>query len=285
MVTGKNKFNTFRVGHTKKEELHSTSTLLIESEVDQLSYAIIDKGESSCVGLCSIPIDVSNGRMERRSLLKELFQNDEILNFPFSKRAILMANRECVFIPEEVFDPEKLDFYIHSSFGENFVGKCFSNKIPELKNHLVFKVPDWLVSLYNETMSGVSLSHASAFLVESIFRLSKQQSKAIIHAHFKRSFFEFVIFKEGKMLFYNSFSYQTSEDIAYFIMYALKQWDIEENEISISGILNAESEELFWLRKYLGTMKNFPLDQLLPFPPALESPAAFINLLNPSHCE
>ena len=57
------------------------------------------------------------------------------------------------------------------------------------------------------------------------------------------------------MLFYNSFSYQTSEDIAYFIMYALKQWDIEENEISISGILNAESEELFWLRKYLGTMK------------------------------
>ena len=52
------------------------------------------------------------------------------------------------------------------------------------------------------------------------------------------NFFELFIFDKGKMLFYNSFSYETSEDIAYFIMYALKQWEIDGNEISVSGVLD-----------------------------------------------
>lgn len=285
MVTGKSKFNAFCVGQTKKEELYSTASLLIESELDQLSYAILNKANNQCIGLCALPLESSLGRMERRDLLKDIFAQDEVLNFPFSKRSVLMSNRECVFIPEEVFNENDLQYYIASSFGDSFQGECFAMKIPELKNYIVFKIPDWLMTIYREKLSGAAIQHSSAFLVGSIFRLSRQRPDTIIHAHFKRSFFELLIFKQGKMLFYNSFSYQTSEDIAYFIMYALQQWELKGNEMSVSGLLNAESEELFWLRKYLGEIKEFPAEELLSFPPALEAPSLFINLLNPSHCE
>ena len=285
MVTGKNKFNTFCVGQTKKEELYSTASLLIESEIDQLSYAILNNANSQCIGLCALALESSMGRMERRDLLKDIFAENEVLNFPFSKRSVLMSNRECVFIPEQVFHEDDLKYYIDASFGDNFKGECFATKIPELKNYIVFKIPDWLISIYREKLSGATIQHSTAFLVGAIYRLSRQRSETIIHAHFKRSFFELLIFKQGKMLFYNSFSYQTSEDIAYFIMYALQQWELEGNEMSVSGLLNADSEELFWLRKYLGEIKEFPAEELLSFPPALETPSLFLNLLNPSHCE
>lgn len=281
METGKNSKDTYCVGLVKKEELQTSYSLLIESEIDQLSFAILDNKDKECVGLCSIAIE----RIHRREALNEVLATNEILNFPFSKRSILMANRECVFIPEEIYVEEKNDFYIEASFGDNFKGKCFSKKLPELNNYIVFKVPEWLLKQFDEHLSGATISHSSAFLVESIYRISKQKEETIIHAHFKRSFFELVIFKNGKMLFYNSFLYQTSEDIAYFIMYALSQWEIDGRSISVSGVLDQDSDELYWLRKYLSEITIFPDEQLLPFPPAIEQPSTFINLLNPSLCE
>lgn len=285
METGKNKFDTFCVGQTKREELRTTDKLLIESELNLISYAIIDKKAKQCVGLCSVPIDSSLGRMERRAFYKELITVDPVINFPFSSRQLLLSNRECVFIPEEIFKEEELDNYISSSFGNDFAGRCFSMKMPELKNHLVFKVPEWLFKLYKEKLSGSSIVHATAYLVESVYRISRQLNELVVHAHFKRASFELIIVDNGRMLFYNSFSYQTSEDIAYFIMYALKQWEIEDTKISISGHFDAESDELYWLRKYLTKIISFPSNAFTPYPASLEKPATYINLLNPSLCE
>ena len=101
----------------------------------------------------------------------------------------------------------------------------------------------------------------------------------------KSRFLSWLFFKEGKMLFYNSFPYQTSEDIAYYIMYALKLWEVNGEEITISGIFNDESEELSWLKKYVKSIKLFPIDELAPYPASLETPTSFINLLNPTLCE
>jgi len=285
METGRNKFDIFCVGQTKKDELQSIDKLLIESELNQISYAIIDKKAKQCVGLCSVPIGSSLGRMERRAFYKEFLSVNHIINFPFSERQVLLSNRECVFIPEEVFNEEEMEMYISSSFGSDFAGKCYFMRMPELKNYLVFKVPEWLIKLYDEQLSGASIKHASAYLVESVYRLSRQLNELVVHAHFKRASFELVIVEKGKLLFYNSFTYQTSEDIAYFIMYALKQWGIEDSKISISGLLDTTSDELHWLRKYLTNIISFPDDAFSPYPASLENPSSYINLLNPSLCE
>ena len=125
METGKNSLDTFCVGQTKKEELHSAFTLLIESEFDHLSYSIIDKKANQCVGLCSFSIPSSFERMERRENIHEILSTDEILNFSFASRLILMANRECVFIPEEIFDETLCESYLNSSFGEMYTGRCY----------------------------------------------------------------------------------------------------------------------------------------------------------------
>lgn len=285
METGKSKFDITCVGQIKKEELRTADKLLIESDLNIISYAIIDKKAKQCVGLCSAPINTSLGRMERRKFYEEFLVENQLINFPFSSRQILISTRECVFIPEEIYNKDELELYIDASFESNFSGKYFSMKMPELKNHLVFKAPEWLVNLYNDKLSGASIVHSTYYLVESIFRMSSQTNELIVHAHFKRTFFELVIFDKGIFQFYNSFSYQTSEDIAYFIMYALKQWGIENNKISISGHLDSKSDELYWLKKYLTEIVELPNDAFSPYPAALENPSSFINLLNPALCE
>lgn len=281
METGKNNQATYSIGTTNVKELQTSFSLIIESEVDQLSYAILDKKANQCVGLSSFRLDGIN----RREKLADLLSTNEVLNYPFSNRSILLSNRECVFIPEEIYAEEKNDFYIKSSFDVNYEGTCFSQKLAPLSNYCVFKAPDWLLSQFNEYISGASIVHSSAYLAEALYRLSLQTDGIMTHIHFKKTFFEMYMFDKGKMLFYNSFSYQTSEDIAYFIMYALTQWEVKQNAISVSGTLDEESDELYWLRKYLQKITVFPTSELLSYPAAIEKPAAYINLLNPSLCE
>ena len=281
METGASRQAIYAIGKTNVSELQSSYSLIIESQIDQFSYAILDKKANLCVGLSSFKIDSLN----RRENLKELLATNEVLNFPFSNRSILMANRECVFIPEEIFSTEKQDFYIESSFDVNYEGKCFSQKLDQLSNYCVFKTPQWLMNLYNEHLSGATIVHSTAYLAEALYRLSMQSEGVMTHVHFKRSFFEMFIFDQGKMLFYNSFPYQTSEDIAYFIMYALTQWEVKDKAISVSGVLDEESDELYWLRKYLQHIDVFPAAELISCPAAIEKPSTYINLLNPSLCE
>lgn len=281
METGKNSQATYSIGTTNVKELQASFSLIIESEIDQFSYAILDKKANQCVGLSSFRLDGVN----RREDLKDILSTNEVLNFPFSNRTILLSNRECVFIPEEIFAEEKNDFYIKSSFDVNYEGSCFSQKLAQLTNYCVFKAPSWLLNLYNEHLSGASIVHSSAYLAEALYRLSLRTEGIMTHVHFKKTFFEMYIFDQGKMLFYNSFSYQTSEDIAYFIMYALTQWEVKDKAISVSGVLDEESDELYWLRKYLQNITVFPKTELLSYPAAIERPTAYLNLLNPSLCE
>jgi hypothetical protein len=281
MEIGRNSLSSYEVGQTKVEELETTQSLLIESEIDQLSYAILDKKANQCVGLSVFPID----RVNKREKVKALLSSDKVLSYPFSSRSILMANRECVFIPEEIYKEEELALYVSASFADTFEGQYFSKRLPELHNYLVFKVPNWLLTDFNNYLSGATISHSTAYLAEAVYRMSTRQTELTVHAHFKKAFFELFIFDHGKMLFYNSFAYQTSEDIAYFIMYALTQWELKANSISVSGVLDEKSDELYWLRKYLKEIRLFPVDDLVAFPPAIELATSFINLLNPSLCE
>ena len=285
METGKNKLESYCFGQTKQEELSSSAHLLIESEVDQLSFSIIDQKANQCIGLCSFPINQSLGNSERREVIQSIMTSNDIINYPFSKRQLLVSSRECVFVPEEIFRKEEQDDYIRSSFESDYGGKVFSHAIPSLNNYLVYKIPEWLLSLVEDKLSGTIVSHSSSYLAEALYRSSIKNEEATVHVHFKRSFFELFIFNKGKMMFYNSFSFQTSEDIAYFIMYALKQWDMESNGLTVSGIFDADSDELYWLKKYAGEIEEFPVDNLLPYPAAIEKPGSYINLLNPSFCE
>ena len=77
----------------------------------------------------------------------------------------------------------------------------------------------------------------------------------------------------------------SSEEIAYYILYALKQWNVEANKIMVSGQMPADSDELFWLKKYVQEIVDFPKDELLPYPASIENPLRYINLLSPELCE
>jgi hypothetical protein len=188
-------------------------------------------------------------------------------------------------IPEEVYRKSDNEKYINLLFPDVFSGQYYAMHLPSLRNYLVYKIQTSIDKLYRELFPGAVFNHSTGYLLNALSRISFKKKNPLVHTHFLKNHFEMAIFSSGKLLFYNSFEFQTSEEIAYYILFALKQWKIETDEIMVSGLLNPNSDELYWLKKYITKIVGYPIDELLPYPASIDSPLNFINLLNPELCE
>jgi len=284
METGKNSAgikNCF--GRTSDKELKENHFLVLADDALRFSYSFIDVKENQCVGLCSF--SQQDGRTTKVEKLRDFIKFQPELKKIYARTIVLFSNRECTLIPEEVYKEEDKEKYINLLFGDAYSGECYSMHLPDLGNYLVYKTSSELDSLYKELFPGSIYYHSTGFLLNTLSRVSFNYKKPLIHAHFSKNYFEMAMFSKGKLLFYNSFEFQTSEEIAYYILYALKQWKVEADEIMVSGQMHAESDEFFWLKKYVKKIVDFPAAELLPYPASLENPVAYLNILNPELCE
>lgn len=284
METGKSNAERKKCfGRTSVSELKENHFLVLAVENYQFSYSFIDIKANQCVGLCSFPQqDIVVEKIEK---LKVILKDQPELTINFARAIVLFSNRECTLIPEEVYHKKDKEKYIELLFGDDYTGKYYSMHLPNLGSYLVYKIPSSLENLFRDFIPGSIFYHSTGFILNSLSRISLNSKKPLVHAHFSKNYFEMAMFSKGKLLFYNSFEFQTSEEIAYYILYALKQWKVETNEIMVSGLMHANSDEFFWLKKYIPKIIDFPKDELLPYPASLENPSNYINLFNPELCE
>ena len=284
METGKNnadKKSCF--GRTSVKELKENHFLVLADEALQFSYSFIDVKASQCVGLCSF--SNKDGGLDKVDKLKVLLNDQPELNKNYAREIVLFSNRECTLIPEEVYRKDDEEKYINLLFGDTYSGNYYSMHLPDLGNYLVYKTANDLDTLYKELFPGAVFYHSTGFLLNALSRISFNHKKPLVHAHFSKNYFEMAMLSNGKLLFYNSFEFQTSEEIAYYILFALKQWKVKADKIMVSGQMLHDSDEFFWLKKYVQEIVEFPKDELLPYPASLENPLSYINLLNPELCE
>jgi hypothetical protein len=281
METGKNN-NSFKdcFGRT---DLKENNHLVIADNAENFSYSFIDIKNSQCVGLCSFPLqETGYDKIEEQ---RKIIEEQSEIRKNYERTTLLFANRECTLIPEEIYRKKDNEKYINLLFADVFSAQYNAMHLPSLGNYLVYKIPASADELYREQFPGAVFYHSTGFLLNTLGRISFKQKYHLVHTHFSKNYFEMAIFFQGKLLFYNSFEFQTSEEIAYYILFALKQWGVESKEIMISGMMNPQSDELYWLKKYIPKIVGFPVDELLPYPASIEYPLNFINLLNPELCE
>lgn len=284
MGTGKNKQADKKCfGQATLDTLNKKHFLIIADEFPRISYSFLDVKNEQCNGLCSL-LNLINGSETALNLTNKIKDQTE-LQIKFARTTLLFSNRYCTLIPEEVYRKEDEESYINLIYGDSFSGIFYSMHLPELGNYLVYKIPVAKDSMYRDLFPGLLIYHGTGYLLSMISRISFDYESPLVHAHFLQDYFELMIFSKGKLLFYNSFDFRTSEEIAYYILFAIKQWEIEVKTIMVSGLLYAESDELYWLKKYIHKIVPFPTESLLPFPASIENPLNYINLLNPELCE
>ena len=74
--------------------------------------------------------------------------------------------------------------------------------------------------------------------------------------------FDMVIKKEGKLLFFNNFKFNTKDDFAYFMLFAMEQYGLSGHDtpVCFSGLIRPASEIIDLCGRYVKDL-NFVEDQ------------------------
>jgi len=65
--------------------------------------------------------------------------------------------------------------------------------------------------------------------------------------------FDFVVCENGKLMFYNSFKYESTEDFIYYVLFAIKQLNLNTETLILTllGEIEADSSIYKILHKYI----------------------------------
>ncbi len=189
--------------------------------------------------------------------VKEIFHSDKNLQQDFKKVNVIHQNYLSTIVPNEFFDESKLKNYL------DYTIKTLANDyivfddidVIEAKNVYIpfVNVNNYLFQNFGE----FEYKHHSTILIEKLIKHNKENENETFFVNVSSKNIDLIIVKNGELIFYNSFLYNSKEDFIYYILFTAEQLEInfEETKLTLLGDIIKEDELYNIAYKYINNIE------------------------------
>lgn len=217
------------------------SRLLLQVSPKELSFAVKDMLSHEIVSFKNEIIE-SDESLETQ--YEHIFQTNEVLSQRYDDIIVLHDNQLNTFVPQALFDENAMGSYLQYNtkvfatdffaFDELHVGKMNNVYIPymHINNFLIDKFGSF-------TYQNINTPLVNYFLEES-----KGQEKATVYLYYQKKHFEIIVVQNRKLLFFNTFVYQSLEDFLYYLLFTYEQLqlDTETHPLYLFGAIQEQDD-------------------------------------------
>jgi hypothetical protein len=231
--------------------------LSIELSKDGIAAAVLDLNRNKYIALKTYNFQGSTDLRSASQKILNILDIEKLFKEEYKSISLALNTPKSTIVPNPLFDPEKktelLSF--NHSIEEDESVKVDDLKTLEAKN--IYSVPALILEVLKKFQNKAKLIHHSTVLIEDILRLNKNKDGKKIFVHVQPSHFEIIITGDKKLIFYNSFQYQTSEDFIYYLLFACEQlkFNPENLELILIGQIERNSAIYSLLYKYIRNIK------------------------------
>jgi hypothetical protein len=219
--------------------------LSIQISLDGFSFCVYHKKSDKY--LAFVNFEFINRLISPENLLKpieEIFENNILLQQEFGQVFVTHSNELATIVPEEFFDENNLSEYLKHHIK---VLKTDFITFDHLKNNSAVTVFIPFVNINNFILSqfgSFEFNHTSSILIDNLSKLNRTLNEEQLFIHVNEVNFEVLCFKNGELLFYNNFSFQTAEDFIYYILFVIEQLKLNPETIktTLLGAIEKESK-------------------------------------------
>jgi hypothetical protein len=253
------------------------------------SYTILDLESSLYLVLKHYSFNGLNKSEEITDYFASIIQKDEYLQLSFQSKAILFVDRFSVLIPEELFDKSELKNYLNFTF-TNTDGRLYhSNSLASIGCKNIFSYPESFCKILNTKFNQLDIFHFSTSFIQYLVKSSENNLQTSCFIYLNNNLLSIGLAQKSKLLFYNNYEYKSKNDIVYFILSSLEQYNLsaKTTEIFISSDTNQHEEIFDFLNDYLGNIKFIQACTNYKYSRIFDELylTQFVNLFNLAHCE
>lgn len=227
--------------------------LFLQLGLHSLSLSVLDTSRNKVIALQVFPFQKIFNEQALTEAVGELLEQDDLLKLPYKQVILSCITHKSTLIPAPLYEADKLKTYFTFNHILNENEEVYSDFIKTIEGYNVFSFPVSLEKLLKEKFNNVHVHHFASGLIESLLLQHKNQNKKKLFVHVQPTHFEIIVTEGNKLLLFNSFQHQTSEDFVYYVLFVAEQLKLNPEEVELVLIGEVEKNAALYqiLFKYI----------------------------------
>ena len=243
-----------QLGEEFDAEKSSQYKMTIQCALGGLSFALLDTATQKLIALECYQSDLLADSDDLYRTLERALESKGLNNKTFQSVTCIIDNRYCTLVPESLFNKDNQASYLDFGFQIPEGYSIVSERLESTQCHNVFAylkaLPDKVLSKWGNA----SIIHSSSVFINSMMQNAENNG---VYVNVRNRDFDMLIKKDGKLLFFNNFRFNTKEDFAYFLLFAMEQNGVsgQEMPVSFSGLIRPASDIIDLCGRYVKDLR------------------------------
>jgi hypothetical protein len=235
--------------------------LLLVAESHRIAYAIVDRQRQKAVVLRDYRLLTEPDGPEQlpEGFFQRLQEEDEILTALQPAQVVIgIHSRKHSLIPDPLFSRDHLEDTLQLTCQTSDTDRYYADAIPSASAHMIYAAPEWFLKETGDRFKEAALFHASSAFIESQLRLNKHETEPTVSILIRPYTFDLVITQGNELKFFNIFPFSTSEDLMYYLLFAMEQFQLNPDVALVRCYGDIEKVSAHWMlaRKYIRNLAH-----------------------------
>lgn len=225
-------------------------TLSIRLSTDGFSFSFYNPTQENSLSLVEKEIDPS---LSLTANLKNVFHESDFVDASFKKVNVLMTGKRFTILPLELFEDEQAELIFYHNHTKRENETVLYNILKRNSIVVIFGMDKSAYAFLNEQFEAIHFYSQATPLIEYFSVKSKLGNSKKMYATVRRDAIDIYCFERGHLLLANSFECTHTADRIYYLLYAWKQmeFDQERDELHLTGTLPDKENLLKELKKFI----------------------------------
>ena len=231
-------------------EKSSQYRMAIQCALGGLSFALLDTSTRTLVGVEFYQSDLLTDSDDLFRTLERALESKGLNNSSFHSVTCLIDNRYCALVPEPLFNEADQAKYLDFGFQIPDSYAIVSEPLASVPCRHVFALQKALQDKVQAKWKEATITHSSSVFIDSMM---KNDTNTGVFVQVRNRDFDMLVKKEGKLFFFNNFKFNTKEDFAYFLLFAMEQNGCsgQDTPVCFSGLIRPASDIIDLCGRYV----------------------------------
>lgn len=214
-------------------------------------YTISTSGFKNVVELCHVEIThLANSAFDITDKVSFLINNYQLHKKKFEKVNICFLNNEFTMVPEAFALNEDVKPLLKFATGAEQVKRSIQHNLKNI--NFCFTIEMELISYFEKTFPNVSIRHLGAVSIDLFFSQHSLKN-ANLYLSIADGYIEIAAKQRTELLFYNVFNFENNEDILYYLLFMMEQFQLNPLHVrlSVAGQRDSSDELIKSIKKYI----------------------------------
>ena len=249
-------------------EKSSQYRMTIQYSLGGLSYALLDTDTCTLFALECFQSNLLADSDDLFRTLERAMESKGLNNKAFQSVTCLVDNRICTLVPKPLFNEADKAKYLDFAFQVPTDYSIASEPLASVSSFNVFAQSKAMQDKILSKWKDAKFTHSSTAFINGAM---ESDTETGIFFLVRNRDFDMVIKKDGKLFFFNNFKFNTKEDFAYFLMFAMEQNGFSGHDVTVmfSGLIRPASEIIDLCGRYIKEIRFVEASNVLKVSKAL----------------